>query len=79
MKQLFIIAFSLVFALSCKIDKNLNSEIKNKLEFEKLQNAVLAGGSLFRVDSFPSNYITPRSVDVWLPNGYSKSIWGACI
>ena len=72
MKHLLIIAFSLVFTLACNSDKNVNSEIKNKIEFKKLEKAVLAGGGLFRVDSFPSNFITPRSVDVWLPEGYSK-------
>ena len=72
MKHLLIIAFSLVFTLACNSDKNVNSEIKNKIEFKKLEKAVLAGGGLFRVDSFPSNFITPRPVDVWLPEGYSK-------
>ncbi len=72
MKHLLIIAFSLVFTLACISDKNVNSEIKNKIEFKKLEKAVLAGGGLFRVDSFPSNFITPRPVDVWLPEGYSK-------
>jgi enterochelin esterase-like enzyme len=73
MKQLFIIAFSLVFTLVCKSDKDIQSELESHIEFKKLDNALLAGGSLFRVHSFPSNYITPRPVDVWLPNGYSKN------
>ncbi len=72
MKHILIIAFSLVFTFACKSDKNVTPEIKNKVEFIKLEKAVLAGGGLFRVDSFPSNYITPRPVDVWLPEGYSK-------
>ena len=72
MKYLLIIVFSLVFALKCVCEKNLSLEIKNKVEFKKLEKAVLAGGTLFRVDSFPSNFITPRPVDVWLPEGYSK-------
>ncbi len=73
MKHLLISIFSLVFALACKSDKNVNPEIKNNVEFKKLEKAVLAGGSLFRVESFPSNFITPRPVDVWLPDGYSKN------
>ena len=72
MKHILIIAFSLVLGLACKSDKNVFPEIKNKVEFIELEKAVLAGGSLFRVDSFPSNFITPRPVDVWLPEGYSK-------
>jgi hypothetical protein len=73
MKNLLIFAFSFVFVLACKSDKNVTSELKNKIEFIKLEKAILAGGSLFRVDSFPSNFITPRPVDVWLPEGYSKN------
>ncbi len=72
MKQILVIAFSLVFTLTCKSDKDIKPELKNKIEFKKLEKAVLAGGNLFRVDSFPSIYITPRPVDVWLPEGYSK-------
>ena len=30
-------------------------------------------GKLFRVEDFPSDYITPRPVDVWLPESYSTS------
>ena len=26
-----------------------------------------------RIDSFPTNYIAPRTVDIWLPKNYSKS------
>ncbi len=32
-----------------------------------------AGGTLLRIDDFPSNYIPPRKVDIWLPKDYSKS------
>lgn len=32
-----------------------------------------SGGTLLRIDDFPSNYIPPRKVDIWLPEGYSKS------
>ncbi|GAA0872337.1 alpha/beta hydrolase-fold protein [Gangjinia marincola] len=39
----------------------------------KVKNAVLAGGTLESVDSFPSNYIQSRRVDIWLPQGYTPS------
>lgn len=61
MRNIFAIAFVLLATL-CSVT----------VEFKELENAVLAGGSLFRVDKFPSEYITPRPVDVWLPEGYSK-------
>jgi predicted alpha/beta superfamily hydrolase len=40
--------------------------------FKKLDDVKLFEGSLMRVDSFPSKYITPRPVDVWLPKDYSR-------
>ncbi len=32
-----------------------------------------SGGTLLRIDDFPSNYIPPRKVDIWLPEGYTQS------
>lgn len=33
----------------------------------------LLSGTIKRIDSFPSKYVRPRTVDVWLPNNYSKN------
>ena len=33
----------------------------------------VASGKLERMESFKSNYITPRNIDVWLPENYSSS------
>jgi len=33
----------------------------------------LASGTIKRIDSFPSKYVRPRTVDVWLPTNYSKA------
>lgn len=33
----------------------------------------LAGGKLVRISQFPSKEITPRQVDVWLPDGYNRN------
>ncbi|MEM6516132.1 MAG: alpha/beta hydrolase-fold protein, partial [Bacteroidota bacterium] len=41
-------------------------------DFKSYDNANLNSGSLIRIDSFPSNYIEPRPVDVWLPQDYSE-------
>jgi hypothetical protein len=30
-------------------------------------------GKMERIDSFPTKYIVPRTVDIWLPKNYSKS------
>ena len=32
----------------------------------------VVGGSINRIDSFPSKYVTPRNVDIWFPDGYSS-------
>ncbi|WP_430411271.1 alpha/beta hydrolase [Kordia sp.] len=37
----------------------------------EVKTATLAGGKLMRVADFPSEYIRPRNVDVWLPENYS--------
>lgn len=33
----------------------------------------VAFGTLQRIDSFQSKYVTPRNIDVWLPDGYSAA------
>ena len=32
----------------------------------------LASGKAIRYESYPSQYVTPRNIDVWLPDGYSE-------
>ncbi|WP_298417379.1 alpha/beta hydrolase-fold protein [uncultured Kordia sp.] len=44
---------------------------KNPIATE-VKTVQLASGKLMRVSDFPSNYIRPRNVDVWLPENYSK-------
>jgi len=39
---------------------------------QEAKNIQVASGKLMRVADFPSNYIRPRNVDVWLPKNYSK-------
>ena len=73
MKNITIIVLSFMFIAACKKTVDISQEYNKNVEFKKLDKAVLASGSLYRVDSFPSKYITPRSVDVWLPENYSKN------
>ncbi|WP_178990667.1 alpha/beta hydrolase [Winogradskyella schleiferi] len=63
--------------VSCKNESKTN-EI-NRLEthlvlpdvnFQHLKSAELFKGEIHRIDSFPSKYIKPRPVDVWLPEDY---------
>ncbi|WP_420570920.1 alpha/beta hydrolase [Kordia sp.] len=39
---------------------------------KEVKTVQLAAGKLLRVTDFPSNYIRPRNVDVWLPENYSE-------
>jgi predicted alpha/beta superfamily hydrolase len=69
MKKIVIIVLG-VFVISCN-SKNSNS-FKN-IKPVLVKHATLSSGKLIRVDSFPSNYIQERAVDVWLPENYSEN------
>ena len=59
-----------------KTDEVSTSEtetIEAALNFQHLKSATLYKGEIHRIDSFPSNYITPRPVDVWLPESYVEN------
>jgi predicted alpha/beta superfamily hydrolase len=73
MKKLVLMLMVLSIGF-CKAQSNtMNvSKVKTTIAFEQLKDAVLYEGTLHRVDSFPSKYIKPRPVDVWLPKDYSK-------
>ncbi|TBN00892.1 esterase [Hyunsoonleella flava] len=61
--------------LSCKnTSQNEHKESLGRVDknFQPYSNAQLSSGKLMRLDSFPSKYVTPRPVDVWLPENYSE-------
>ncbi len=33
----------------------------------------LAGGQIQRIQKFPSEFVTPRNIDIWLPENYTKT------
>jgi len=72
MRQI-IILFSILMIISCKAQNQKASSNFDKINAIHLEKAVLAGGKLIRVASFPSENITPRPVDVWLPENYSSA------
>lgn len=45
---------------------------QSKFKSYLLQNNEQFEGKIERIDTFPSKYIVPRTVDVWLPKTYSK-------
>ena len=63
MKTLFCSLIGLFF-LSC----NAQKEAVNKVE------AQLFAGELVRVENFPTQLITPRNVDIWLPENYNEKL-----
>ena len=71
MKNL-VFVFLMISIISCKSQKkeNIKSNNLSNINATVIDNAVLAGGKLIRIDSFPSKYIQPRPVDVWLPENY---------
>lgn len=76
MKNLVYILILLTI-LSCKTDKNANDSNEAEVistvtyDLEPVNDAVLYAGKLIRIDSFPSKYIAPRPVDIWLPKDYT--------
>ena len=64
----------MLIIFSCKSESQEKS-VKNNfksINSKVLEKAVLAGGKLIRVASFQSKNITPRPVDIWLPENYSS-------
>ena len=71
------------FVLMCCVFFACNDDKASKQSFEdtsnlpeikqtQLNDIKLASGKLIRIDSFPSQHITPRPVDIWLPQDYSE-------
>ncbi|MDG4716768.1 alpha/beta hydrolase [Winogradskyella marincola] len=78
MKHLTAFFCLCLMVFSCKTvnTKQKTSESKiverSTIEFKTVEDAKLASGQLLRVEDFPSEYIKPRPVDVWLPKDYSE-------
>lgn len=78
MKYKLTIILISVFFFSCETAKKekhtasvTHATLKDTLYPKEVKTAKLAGGKLMRVANFPSKYIRPRNVDVWLPENYS--------
>lgn len=76
MKNTIYVLLILAFSLSCETKKEKKPEIIpadiSKVQTETIEGN-FAGGTLLRIDDFPSNHIPPRKVDIWLPEGYSNT------
>jgi len=81
MKKIVLI-FMVLYGLclnSCKNEVKQSSSLsenENTIQydyaFKKLDNAKLSSGQLISIDSFPSKFIKPRPVYIWLPENYSE-------
>ncbi len=37
-------------------------------------NLIVSKGSIQRIEDFPSQFVSPRNIDIWLPDNYNKNI-----
>ena len=59
--------------ISCKSDREQLISYNNvEIELQSADDVTLSSGTLQIVEKFPSKFITPREVYIWLPDGYSK-------
>ncbi len=72
LKQSIILLFFISLLLSCKEEKK-NEVANNLIPSRTVEDIILSSGTIQRVDSFPSKFIEPRTVDVWLPDNYAEN------
>jgi len=65
---LLLVSFCLVF-FSCE-EKQQTKKEELKIEVSEFEGQ-LSYGIIQRLDSFPSKFVRPRTIDVWLPDNYS--------
>ena len=70
-KYLIVIVIGIAF-FSCKDVKEKKEETSVLIEMEDYSGE-LTSGAIKRIDSFPSQNVRPRTVDIWLPNNYSEN------
>jgi len=51
---------------------NLLSFAQSKMEMVELIENSKFEGKIYRIEDFPTNFIKPRNVDIWVPTNYSK-------
>jgi len=71
MKQLFYILLVSLLLFSCK-NKQQNDNELITLKFSDYKGK-LSTGTIKSIESFPSKFVRPRNVDIWLPENYSTS------
>ncbi len=72
LKKFIISLFFISLLFSCKEEKK-QTIVKDLIISRKVEDINLSSGTLQRIDSFPSKFIKPRNVDVWLPDNYTEN------
>ena len=68
--KLPIFSLGLLF-LMCSLHSTAMSQSKDSITIRVVEPSEAVVGNLQRIKKFPSKLITPRTVDVWLPESYS--------
>jgi enterochelin esterase-like enzyme len=74
MKKIFYLFIFILSIISCKSEKNEAIEVEKqevKITAQKVEDINLSSGTIKRIENFPSEFVKPRNVDIWLPDHYS--------
>jgi len=72
MKRLISLFILIAMVVSCKEEKKEPLVQDDILVSNILKDINLSSGTIQRIDSFPSQFVMARTVDIWLPDSYSK-------
>lgn len=70
MKKFILPVLLSLFFISCQQNEKKKDD-SDSIQINSEHGLKVASGTLQRIDSFPSKFIVPRPVDIWLPDGYS--------
>ena len=74
MKALKFFFVIVIVFISCKENKKeTDKPLEPKIKVEVLDSIKLSSGVIKRIENFPSKYVRPRNLDVWLPDNYSNN------
>lgn len=71
MKRLILPFFIAISIVACKPEQTKEKKSETSIAINTDHGLKVSSGTLQRIDSFPSENIVPRPVDIWLPDGYS--------
>ncbi|MEY8850105.1 alpha/beta hydrolase [Psychroserpens sp. XS_ASV72] len=74
-KWIYVLLICTFFSCKEEAKKSVEEpkqDLKSLAGFKEVKDIQLYGGSLYRLESYPSKFIKSRPVDVWLPKNYSE-------